>query len=460
MSHSHVTALQHRLAALLVFAAPFSLVPSIAMPLEGFRSFRIGAYQLAALLFVACTITPFLRSYAATRPSGIDKTVYYAVAILFGIVGYGMTASLRPGRSLLMGASFCFVIIVMLCARWYVGNYGIKTIIESKLWEWASIVYGLISILQLVAATVGANILLCSGCGNEVFGFVRISGFAAEPLFWANALLPFFAVMMVRYIKNPTTLSGVALSLVATAIGLTFSRGAYIALAAMIVVLAALYHSRIVKGAVVVLLSAVASAALLVGSATIAYRETPGIVRETASGIAEHLSFGRISFAKPVPARTEMAPQQVAVSAPEAVFDSQGYVAASTTERSGAAQLALTAWQRGNIPLGVGLGNLGPYVVANVDSTAADDLTVYIYYVLLLAETGLVGLALVLLLFFVAVYYLLRSPYDSQRIVACAVVGFMTQYWFFGSTINVIYIWFWLGIGLGLTSGKQIKGKH
>jgi hypothetical protein len=196
---------------------------------------------------------------------------------------------------------------------------------------------------------------------------------------------------------------------------------------------------------------------LLITSSTAINRDSDGVIRETASGIVEHLTFGRVSFAEKQP---ELATPQPAV--PDDEFDSQGYVEASTDERTTSAELALKAWRRpSNTLLGVGLGNLGPYVVNNIDSSAPANLTVYVYYVLLLAEIGIAGLALVLGLYVVALRRMYRIKSDETAfIILLSLVGFLIHYFFFGSSINVVYIWLWLGIGLGYhKSNAKVKQK-
>jgi uncharacterized membrane protein YhaH (DUF805 family) len=195
---------------------------------------------------------------------------------------------------------------------------------------------------------------------------------------------------------------------------------------------------------------------LLVASATIRYSEAPYITYNTTAGIVDHLTLGIIS------PDLRYAPDSSAgksLDSSDETFVTEGLVEASGNDRLGAAKIALNAWrQPANLLLGVGLGNLGPYVVANIDSSAPSNLTVYIFYVLFLVEMGILGLLLLFTLYAVAVRRLYRQHNEDAWIVLLILVGFLTQYFFFGSYINATYIWLWLGVGLGL--GVELSHKH
>jgi uncharacterized membrane protein YcaP (DUF421 family) len=65
---------------------------------------------------------------------------------------------------------------------------------------------------------------------------------------------------------------------------------------------------------------------------------------------------------------------------------------------------------------------------------------------------GLVGFALLTYLYISAVKRLLgNNSFEAQSVVMIT-IAFLVQYAFFGSYINVVYIWLWLGIALGLGS--------
>lgn len=71
--------------------------------------------------------------------------------------------------------------------------------------------------------------------GEGVFGFIRINGFAAKPLFWANALLPYALISLYIYITKRTRLSAISLMATVFSNRSYVSRGAYGALVGIII---------------------------------------------------------------------------------------------------------------------------------------------------------------------------------------------------------------------------------
>ncbi|HOR23298.1 MAG TPA: hypothetical protein PLF57_01225, partial [Candidatus Saccharibacteria bacterium] len=140
-------------------------------------------------------------------------------------------------------------------------------------------------------------------------------------------------------------------------------------------------------------------------------------------------------------------------------FVPPGLISSSNTDRTTAATLALNSWNTNikTILLGAGSGNLGPFTVKHVYTNAPYDLTVYIYYILLLAEIGLLGLAAFLLIYLSALQKLVKQKTTSSSAVVfgsvfALTIAFLIQYWFFGTFINNVYIWLWLGVALGLSA--------
>lgn len=439
----------------LILLAPFSLFPSIAIPTQNFESFRIGLYQVLAVAFIGLSVWPFIKDYIVTPFDRYARYIYTASVLLVGIAMYNLTTALQPGRSLLMSASFTFLVVLMLFARWWTSKYGIQSLIPKLLI--AGCLCGGISLVQLAIATFDSDTtLLCSRCGEEVFGFPRINGFAAEPLFWANSLLPFWVFSVHRYVASKSTLSLFASILTTVSIVLTFSRGAYVALVVMAIaglLLKLVSLKRAVRVGVVLVMSALIGFALLIASASIRYRETPNIAAETTKGMVEQLSGGVVTFK----AEATKAP-----SKSDDNFQSTGFVAASTADRLSAAELALTAWrQPSNTLLGVGLGNLGPYVVANIDTSSPSNLTVYIFYILFVSEMGVLGLLLWLGMLCVTVYRLLKQRDETSKVLVVLLFGFLAHYAFFGSYINGMYIWLWFGVAMGyhLSVKKSVKSR-
>jgi hypothetical protein len=355
-------------------------------------------------------------------------------------------------------------VCVVLAAWWFAANEITEkrkhTMLISLLY--ASIVFGFIAVLQLVIFTLTNQTLgiLCPGCTAEVFGFPRVNGFAAEPQFFANAMIPFVFAALYSIVIKPTALGWIALMSSVGTIGQTFSRGAYAALAfSLLAVAIALIVRKFASFKTVLLTYSLiiatifASLILLIISASIRYNDTPNITYETADSIAEHLTNGIIDL----PEKQTLPAQNTS----DDTFVSPGLIESSSEERLGAAELAIKAWQYNpaTILFGVGIGNLGPFVVANIEPSAPDNLTVYIYYILFISELGLVGLLALLVVFGSAISSLIKRNTIESTIIGGGLIAFAIQFLFFGSYINVVYIWLWIGIALGVTSVSKKKPK-
>ena len=453
----------------LVLAAPFSKIPSIGLPLFGFVSFRMGLYQFLGLAFVAVSA----RSVYKNKTAILQKNkLGLLLIILMACMAIGTIGAISLRRNLLLSVSFLFLLAVMLAGLDYT-CVNIKKFDMGRATKWvlwAAIFYGVLSLLHLAIATFAhSGLLLCRGCGDSVFGFPRVNVFAAEPLFWANSLLPFFAVSLHRLYVERSRLGIAAVFMSTLAIGLTFARGAYIALVAGIgfYFVYSMKKSRLntkvaLRASTVVAAGFVVSWAMLVSSAATLHDSAPYIAYNTFRGMVQHVSLGTINL----PPHSATIATNVAVDLPTTNivntrenFVSKGLVTASTTERTGSASLALRAMRHDfwTSLFGVGLGNLGLAARQYVDPAASADLTVYIYYVLFAAELGIIGLAALLSIFGSAVSSLVKQGHEFSGVVATILVMFLVQFVTFGSYINVVYIWLWLGIGLGM--GVKLK-KH
>jgi len=452
---------QKWLFVVLILGAPFSKYPSLALPAYDFTSFRIGIYQVLLTIFVVVSLVFVIRDMINKRITHKDQLLIGVVGLLLFVALMGLGKAENLGRSVLMVGSFGLLLLATLSAYYFVKNTVVDRAKLLRYMMIAGIGYGVISFAQLALGTFVSreSALLCIGCGSDVFGFVRVSGFASEPLFWANALIPFFVVSYLQYSKHKSRLSMYSLIAVSFAVAVTFARGAYLAVVVIVFVdLVCKLNKKAgvyLKPIVVTGVGMVAGLLLLITSASIRYSESPYIAYNTTAGMIEHLTLGVVSpelrlpkvetpTIEPVPAEND--------------FVTEGLVEASGQDRLGAAKTALEAWSsNSNMFFGLGLGNLGPYVVANIDSSAPSNLTVYIFYVLFLVEMGIAGFLLLSLLYWVAIRRLIRQNTETSWAVLLILVGFLVQYFFFGSYINVTYIWLWLGIGLGLKDMKTVK---
>jgi hypothetical protein len=457
----------------LIVFIPLSKYPSIALPAYNFSSFRVDLYQLLALIFIILAIWPTLKTIKLLY--GQNRSALISSAVLAAVTIFGIFFSLFKSRSLLLGVSILFLIILAITGWWYVrfelDKTHLKKLIRALLI--AGIVYGILGFLEFLVATFyhGNLSIMCLGCRNDVFGFPRINLFAAEPQFLANALLPFFFIALGVFYKTRQQLAYACMVLSALAIGLTFSRGAYFAMAIGTVgffgllICAKLNQTKFSLKIISILVAiALVGFGLQVLSASYRYSSTPNIAYNTVRSSLEHLSLGLVSLPEKRVVMTESTPvatPTVTVSV-ESSFESPGLIEASTDDRLGAASLALKAWRTNykTLSLGVGAGNLGPFVNKNIDASAPNNLTVYIYHVLILAELGVVGLIAFLVVYLSGLVQLIKTrigkgDFELYAALSALMVTFLVHYFFFGTYINTMYVWLFAGIVLGLAVQKS-----
>ena len=441
----------------LIVGAPLSKYPSFALPIANFPSFRIGLYQILVLLFVLLCLTALIKQKSLLF-NNKNKWVTTLLLLFAILVGASIAWSNYPARSALLAFSVWLLIVLVFCAWWYVAQNitknNINTIVKAVLFF--GILYAIIGIAQFIIGTFfNTNLaLLCTGCNANVFGFARISGLAAEPQFFANSLIPFIFIAIYSLVKKTSILAWISLTSLSLTLGLTFSRGAYFAIAiSLIVTFVLLIKNKLVNISLItkIILAIVVGFAvaifILIAGASIKNSSTPDITYKTIDSIAEHVSLGVVDLPN------KLTPIQPITQNQETVFVSPGLIEASNTERTSAASLAIKAWRYSPLTtiFGVGVGNLGPFVVKNIDASAPSTLTVYIYYILLLSELGIIGLLLFVTLFIICFKKLLNDKKALSISLFGLLLAFFIQYIFFGSYINVMYIWLWLGISLGIT---------
>ena len=441
----------------LVFATPMSFTPSVALPVFDFPSFRIGLYQVLALLFVlACTplIARGVRQLLKSR-------LFLAGALLITTaLVVGLLTTLVPARTALYSTSLIALLLLGIAGylAWTTLEKRQKDIVLTSL-LWSGVVFGGLALVQLLLASFDRTALgtLCTGCSDAVFGFPRINLFAAEPQFFANSLFP--ALFAAFFFRSTPRLANWALILTSLAIGLTFSRGALLALAVswLIYLLVQLMRKQPVvpflRLCLMSLLGILIAFGLLIGSATLRYRETPYIAFNTAVSMLDHVSLGVLS----IPQKAISTPAESTDTTNEASDDfvPEGLVEESSNDRLAAASLALDAWNDSlkTIVFGVGMGNLGAYVNEHI-ADAPSNLTVYIWYILVLAELGIVGLVGLLLAPLYVLWRLVVFGISTPlRALAFTVtVAFLVQLFSFGTYINIMYQYLFVGIFVAVAS--------
>ena len=305
MARIHLKNTRFWLFAALLVAAPLSKYPSIATPLFNFTSFRIGLYPVLSLLFVLSCLPGTLRALPKLYQQ--SRTSMASISILVFVSLLGLTTAIYKARSILLVFSVLLLLGLLMTAWWYVAQElavaQYKKLIRLMLI--AGCLYGIISMLQFVFAGFGHETfgLLCKSCNSQVFGFPRINGFAAEPQFHANALMIYFFVGIGVFYTSRSRLALSSAVLALMGIGLTFSRGAFLAVGLGTILFFVLLRMQkqvriktIIKHVAGLVIAIFVVAALLIAAASFRYRGTPDIAYKTFRSMVQQASLGIIKL--------------------------------------------------------------------------------------------------------------------------------------------------------------------
>jgi len=475
--------IEQKLAIALLALAPFSFAPSVALPIENFSSFRIGLYQLLLAIFTVYVLWR-QRSFIFEQLQ-TNRWLQVAVAGVLLSVAYSLVVTMNVSRTVLLSVS---VLLLSSSASAMYALVATQTSQQRQQFlnqaaRWivrVAVVVSVIGIGQFVLSSIDQSLVadgLCAGCSGDVFGFPRINVFAAEPQFFANALLPAVFVALARLRQGVGVRRLGAAVLTTLAFALSFSRGANLALFVGLAVLGwLLIRSGRIKALLqiggVVAVGYLLAAAAMIGSNYFQFRdENPRIVAETFETLVEHGSAGLIELdirqnleGAEQSLRDYSSPKDTSSNANFQPADLVGSFAppqqieASGDERLEAALTGLGFLDTpSRVLFGVGLGNLGPYANAQ-DSSLPNDLTIYIQYALVAVEAGFIGLALFVTYHLRAASVTLRrvsATLSTDNLVGVIIVAFLVQYSFFGTYINATYVWLYLGLGLALQNRRK-----
>ena len=450
--------------AIVIFGGVFALHPSLSLAILDFPSLRLGLYQMAAagLLVTSLPLLFTNRQKFLKNRYLIGGFLAIFLTMLIGI--FFAEARLR---TVLYSLSLLFLLAVGLAAaaayRQLSKNQKHKFI---RIGLWSGLVFGILAIIQLIAATFEPTGFgtLCSGCKADVFGFPRINLFAAEPQFLANALLPAFFLALFQ---PKSRLAQLSLFFTATAIALTFSRGGFLAIFLAIIIFIAIASikrlniSFLYKNLPLIIIGTFFGFTLLFLSANIRYSNSPFIAHNTLVSMIDQLSLGRIKIPRktivknqPVPAAKSPSPHNTPdkkPTSPEQTFQPAGFVEASANDRLSASDLAIKSWL--NSPraffFGVGLGNLGSFIQKHLHVSVPTDQTVYIFYILLLSGLGVVGLLPLIITPFIILFFAIKNLRQTKaQFILSLTIALFIHFWFFGSFINTIHCFAIIGIFL------------
>lgn len=450
--------------AIVIFGGVFALSPSISLAILDFPSLRLGLYQMSAagllvtslpLLFTNCQ--RFLK----------NRYLIGGFLAIFLAMSIGVFFAEARLRTILYSLSLLFLLAIGLAAavtyRQLSKNQKHKFI---RIGLWSGLVFGILAIIQLIAATFEPTSFgtLCPGCKADVFGFPRINLFAAEPQFLANALLPAFFLALFQ---PKSRLAQLSLFFTATAIALTFSRGGFLAIFLAIIIfiaIASIKHlniSFLYKKLPLIIIGTFFGFTLLFLSANVRYSSSPFIAHNTLASMIDQLSLGRIKIPRKTTAKDQPAPAaknpsphntpNIKPASPEQTFQPAGFVEASANDRLSASDLAIKSWLSSprTFFFGVGLGNLGSFIQKHLHVSVPTDQTVYIFYILLLSGLGVIGLLPLIITPFIILFFAIKNLRQTKaQFILSLTVALFTHFWFFGSFINTIHCFAIIGIFL------------
>lgn len=281
--------------------------------------------------------------------------------------------------------------------------------------------------------------LMCRGCTYLSFGFPHPSGLAIEPQFMGNLLLAPTLTALYLFIfqpnkkRNERQLLLIFACLFSATLFLTFSRGAIYAYAvALIVMIIFAFHRQSFRASLILIPCATFVFSVAAQGIFTVVGPTHGSFMDGVSRSIHQLSLGIIDF------RPQSSPSSSIVENSEQPVDNSsnnvqnseensgenptqtsnltpiinespafdGYVAESTNTRLSLNTAALNTWlsQPNTLFFGVGLGGAGTAMYRNSSITHINSAKEIVQHqgISLLLELGLIGVALILLSFYLA----------------------------------------------------------
>ncbi|MBI5037476.1 MAG: O-antigen ligase family protein [Candidatus Kerfeldbacteria bacterium] len=396
-------------------------VIAAALPFE-----RLGAYELGGVtirlsqIMLFATAVAWLIHQVMDRPARLVRNpLLLPLSIFLAVNVMSLINTPNLPRSIIVLAYITFTASLVFWIPNLITNTAqIKRLIAVMLISYVLVsAFGLFQfagdMLGLPPEITGLRDLYT----QDVLGFTRVQSTAYEPLYFANYLLLPIAIVFTFFLSQRSAMTG-TVALVLFGLGmvafiLTVSRGAYIAIAGMLMVIALFYLKRVLRPRLIV-------SFVLVGVIV-------GWIVLRALGAGGGL-FTLEKF------------QEHVINV---------FYGASFNERVYTFEQASLAWQEDRL-LGVGVGAFGPWVAPHPAYMPDDGWKIVNNeFIEILAETGLLGLIsflslLVLLLIrtFRAIR-ITRDGYLRAVLVAslAAVIGIIIQYQTF-STLYIMHVWF------------------
>ena len=400
----------------LAFFLPFERIPTIEL---GSFTLKINHILGAFLLFI------WVVDRIHSRKKLQKNVALIPIVLLIGSIILSILQAEVQSRSIIFTILIIFTMLISIATTDIIRNFQDYQKIEKAIIisSWVVLFF---SVWQFFGDLVGVPLSLTGlieGYSKITFGFPRIQAFSKEPLYLGNFLMIPIGILTGKMLSPEKKIKSDKI-LLAGLVGLlilTLSRGAILGFIFFILMLAIYFPKKVLS-----------RKNILIG----------------LSGLA-------IIFASVLLIVNIAGDKTLDRFIHQLTLKDFG-VSESTVLRLGDSQVAYKAWQQ-NPLLGVGIGNFGVYK-ANYELASPDvESITNNQYLELLAETGIIGFGLFVLIIIMLLSRSYRAIKTTKNEVvkpllaglSAAFFGILVQYNFF-STLSIIHIWFLIGLIIAL----------
>lgn len=406
------------ITTLLVFFLPFTRIPTVEV-----MSYTLKINHIIGIILIVLWLFNLIKKRIKFTYSPIHLILF--LLVLSQLVS--ITSAHLPSRAIIFFLTNIFTIILAVIVTNIIRKKEDLRLIEKAIFAsvWLVLFF---SLWQFFGDLAGMSTNLTGLAHNYrkiIFGFPRIQAFSKEPLYLGNYLFIPLGFLSAKFLKEdvPSKPFWFLLYLIIVAFILTLSRGALLGLAVFILMLIVLYPKKMLK---IKSLSTVIIICLLSFASVFVVMNHLG--PKTQQHFIDHLMVKDYGEGD------------------------------STVSRLGNNSIAIKDWRSKPI-FGIGLGNFG----ASKDSFDSNgkhlDNIVNNEYLEILAETGIFGLSMFIILIGSIIFRSIQSIRLARRIksdilpllvgLTATFMAIFTQYAFF-STLSIIYIWVLIGLLLAV----------
>jgi len=376
----------------------------------------------------------------------------WRLVVLFAIYTTAATLwSPNPTRAYFT-AGFLWLLIALASSVivWW-PNLKKESRVVKRIMATGFIVAGLIALWQIFGEALGVSnafTLLPPMYQSGHFGVARPLALALEPQFFASLLLVPFAWGSYNFLKGDRRwMLIICLVATCTLLLLTLSRGGLIA--ATIIAIALIVSLKKWRSGILLVglgcISLIASGLIIAAAATLNSRDTISGYTADQRTISQ-ITLGIVQL--PQQQQTTPPPSPSPHSQPRA----NGYVKSSTASRLSMSEKSIELWRSSPATMlfGVGTGGFGARLHQQ-NSHFPTSTIVNNYYLEMLAELGVVGIALFSAFIISLCILLVRA---RQWLAISLLLGFLVQWYFFSGNANVIHVWVVIGLSIIISSPK------